>query len=198
MNISDKRKLVKGNASKLGVAVKDINLMSEEQLDAKIAELGGDVPETTVPDAVVSLALETNDTFTTDKGEVIPVVNAQFDGPTSSAFRFKFADKFIITTDNDVRFLYAKGGLKPGDVVAFKPETIVYNGNMNAFTGTVNKSATPSIMKVVAFRTENRIINDAQIAELTAQGITPQKARELVEAEIVANVRVSRPTFKLD
>lgn len=197
MNISDKKRLVKANAKALDVKVSDINLMTEEQLDALVAKIDT-TSEPTVPDAVVSMALETNDTFITEKGEVIAVINAQFEGATTSAFRFKFADKFIITTDNDVRFLYAKGGLKPGDVVAFKPETVVFNGNMNAFTGTVNKSATPAIMKVVAFRTENRIINDAQIAELTAQGITPQKARELVEAEIVANVRVSRPTFKLD
>jgi hypothetical protein len=198
MTLTDKRKLVKANAGALSLKVTDIQSMTEAQLDEKIALISTDGSGGTVSEDTVMTAVETNDVFVTEKGETVPVLKAVFDGTTTSAFRFKFADKFIISNDNDIRFLYAKGGLKEGDVVSFKPETIVYNGNMNAFTGTVNKSATPSLMKVVEFRNENRIVNDAQIAELTAQGINPQVARELVQAEIVKTIKIARPVFKLD
>lgn len=199
--IADKKVLVKANAAKLNVKVSEVNKMDEPTLDALIAQLdpAGDDEQPAAVISTDSKAFES--TYTTEKGEIVPIVNGVFTRLTANgAFEFQFGGSRIITTDSDLRVLHAKGGLAVGDQVAFKPDTLDFRAEINGYYGQINKSATPKIMMVVNYRTENKAINNALQAEFQAQGMSINDAKSRVQDEIVRTTlaAVKRPTLSFD
>lgn len=197
--IADKKKAVKANAQKLGVKVSEVNNMDDAQIESLYAQLGDEAAAPSAPVPSDSTAFES--TFTTEKGEIVPVINGVFRRLTgNAAFEFAYGDSRIITTDSDLRVLHSKGGLKEGDVIAFKPDTLDFRAEINGYYGQINKSASPKIMKVVNFRNENKAINTAMQSELQAQGLSANDAKARVQDEIVRTAlgTVKRPTLSFD
>ena len=200
LTIAEKKKLVKANAAKLNIKVSEVNAMPEAHLDELIAKIQGETAPAEVTAEQVKEALVSDGTFTNEKGDIIPIVNAVFVRVTGGGgFAFAFGADTIISNDNDIRFLFGKGKLVPGDVVAFRPDTIEYNSMLNAYTGQPNKSATPSLLKVVEFRNSNKAVNQGMEAELRARGLNGTAARNVVQDQIARDVMSTfkRPTFEL-
>lgn len=199
MELVAKQKLVKANAKKLGITVKEVTAMPEDQLDLLIAKI--EVPAVAeVSSEDVKQALESDATYENEKGDIIPIVNAAFTRVTSGGgFAFAFGDNTIITNDSDLRFLFSKDALKPGDVVAFRPDSIEYNSLLNAYTGQPNKSATPALMKVVDYRNANRSFNQTLESELRAKGLNTSDARGRIQDQIAKETmaQFKRPTFSM-
>ena len=199
MTIAEKTTFIKKNISMFpGVKVADLKNMSEVELDQMIATIEAGKSEESESETV---AISGTETFTTAKGEIVPVTNAKFIGMSSGgAFKFETeSGQIIVSNDSDLRFLKSKGGLNPGDVIAFRPESIQLSERYNNYTGVPNKSASPVLMKVLDYRTANREANLAIEAELQAQGITPTQARSLVQDKIAQTVLTDfkRPPFEL-
>ena len=201
MTIAEKTTLVKKNIKMFkGVTVASLKDISEAELDQMVATIeAGKSEESDSEEPIV--AISGTDTFTTSKGEVVAVTNARFIGMSSGgAFKFETeSGQVIVSNDSDLRFLKSKGGLNVGDVIAFRPESIQLNERDNNYTGVPNKSANPSLMKVLDYRTANREANLAMEAELQSQGIAPTQARTLVQDKIAQTVLTDfkRPAFEL-
>lgn len=200
MTIAEKTTLVKKNIKMFkGVTVASLKDMSEAELDQMIATIEAGKSEESESSETVEII--GTDTFTTQKGEIVPITNATFVGMSSGgAFKFQTeSGQIIVSNDSDLRFLKSKGGLNIGDVIAFRPESIQLNERYNNYTGIPNKSASPVLMKVLDYRTANREANLAIEAELQAQGITPTQARSLVQDKIAQTVLTDfkRPPFEL-
>lgn len=203
--IAQKQKFVKANRGLTTIAtVAEIQAMDESALDAVIAEIQAKLDESkpaeqSTPADAVQASVESNDTFTNDKGEVIPVLNAVFERKTTGgALLFVTATgERIFTNDNDVMFAVLKGTIKDGDVVAFRPDTLQYREQLNGYNAIPNKSATPAIMKVLEYRQGNKDFNKLLETEMIAQGISPEEARKSVQEDIKAKALagLKRPTF---
>lgn len=203
--IAQKQKFVKANRGLTSIAtVAEIQAMDESQLDAVIAEIQAKLDESkpaeqSTPAEAVQASVESNDTYTNEKGEVIPVLNATFERKTTGgALLFITANgERIFTNDNDVMFGVLKGTIKEGDVVAFRPDTLQYREQLNGYNAIPNKSATPAIMQVLEYRQGNRDFNKLLETEMIAQGISPEEARKSVQEDIKAKALagMKRPTF---
>lgn len=199
MTIAEKITVIKKNIKLFpGVTIASLKNLPEAELDQMIATIEAGTEESESNETV---AISGTDTFTTQKGEIVPITNAKFVGMSSGgAFKFQTeSGQIIVSNDSDLRFLKAKGGLNIGDVIAFRPESIQLNERYNNYTGVPNKSANPVLMKVLDYRNNNREANLAIEAELQAQGVSPQQARSLVQDKIAQTVlaEFKRPPFEL-
>lgn len=197
--IAEKITIIKKNIKLFpGVTIASLKNFPEAELDTMIETINAGKADDESNEAV---GLVGTDTFTTQKGEIVPVTNAKYIGMSSGgAFKFKTeSGQVIVSNDSDLRFLKSKGGLKEGDVIAFRPESIQLNERYSNYTGVPNKSANPVLMKVLDYRNNNRDVNLALEAELQAQGVSPQQARVLVQDKIAQSVLADfkRPAFEL-
>lgn len=205
MNTAEKVKFVKAGKAKLSLTVSQITSATDAQLDKWVDELKAmestdDSQEPVgTPASMVANAVETNGTFTTDKGEVVPIINLEFVSRTAAGFRFAYGESTVITNDNDLMFLNSKKALVPGQIVAFTPDSIKFNATYNCFTGVPNKSATPELRKVLEYRLANRDNLKAIETEMITSGLKPNEAREAVREHIKQDVlsTFKRPTFEL-
>lgn len=204
MIMSDKVKFVKARKGELSLSVSEITSATESQLDLWVEQLKASGSDDTkiaeTPVSMVRNAVEGNGTFTTDKGEVITIANLEFIGRTTSGgFRFAYGESSVVTNDKDLAFLNSKKPLVPGQIVAFVPDSIVFNATYNCFTGTPNKSATPELRKALEYRLANREHLQAVETEMIASGLKPSEARDAVREHVKADVLASfkRPTFEL-
>lgn len=198
--IAEKITVIKKNIKLFpGVTIASLKNLPEAELDQMIATIeAGKSEESESSETVEIIGTET---FTTQKGEIVPITNATFVGMSSGgAFKFQTeSGQIIVSNDSDLRFLKSKGGLNIGDTIAFRPESIQLNARYNNYTGVPNKSANPVLMKVLDYRNNNREANLAIEAELQAQGIAPAQARTLVQDRIAQTVLTDfkRPQFEL-
>ena len=199
---SDKIKTLKARKGELSLTVAQITTATDVQLDAWLAQLPAldETPSAETPDSAVVEAVESNDTFTTEKGEVVGIVNLAYSGRTSSGgFAFAYGESRVVTNDRDLMFLHSKKPLVLGQIVAFVPASIVFNASYSCFLGTPNKSATPVLKKALQYRLENREYLQSMETEMISAGLKPTEARDAVRDHVKADVLATfkRPTFEV-
>lgn len=140
--------------------------------------------------------------FTTKDGTVVKVLNLEYVGTSGNAnFKFKMNNgSFVTHTGDRLRRLHSAGGLKKGDIIPFKPESIKASSNPGEFHGIPNYSASENLRRMEEYSTENLLAIKARRAELRGINLSEEAIDKIIVqefggAENSMVVKPKRPTF---